>query len=93
MYELLEKFPSVKPLSIKIIQTLSKIMYNELIIQNSTNVFTQTKLNYILSHTSIHDFIVFDFDFADEEIVDYYINFIKILAQKVDGEYIKLYFN
>jgi hypothetical protein len=37
----------------------------------------------LLSNNVINDFISFSFDFKDEEIVDYYISFLKSLALKI----------
>jgi protein CLEC16A len=41
----------------------------------------------------MNDFVVHPYDFTDEDIVDYYINFIKSLTMKIDAGQFKLYFN
>ena len=40
-------------------------------------------LDFLLSNNTINDFLSFSFDFKDEEIVDYYISFLKSLALKL----------
>ena len=50
-------------------------------------------VNYILSHATLNSFIEYEYDFSDEEIVDYYVNFLKSLALRMDSTNLKLYFN
>lgn len=41
----------------------------------------------------LNSFIEYEYDFSDEEIVDYYVNFLKSLALRMDKDNLKLYFN
>lgn len=41
-------------------------------------------MNYLLSHSVMQDLIMYLYDFTDEEIVDYYISFLKSLALRID---------
>ncbi|EAR83388.3 CLEC16A, putative (macronuclear) [Tetrahymena thermophila SB210] len=57
------------------------------------NVKKPMQLNYILSHQIINDLITFQFDFNDDDFVDYYINFLKSLSQRLDQIPLQLLFN
>ncbi len=56
-------------MKVQIIQTLSILVQN---LSNEVSIF------YLLSNNYINDMIVHRFDFNDEEIVAYYINFLKV---------------
>ena len=55
------------------------------------NKFTQ--IDYILSNNAINDFIMHKFDFDDEEIVDFYISFLKSLSLRLNTNPIQLFYN
>lgn len=59
----------------------------------STNMTKVVHVNYILSHSALNSFIEYDYDFSDEEIVDYYVNLLKSLTLRMDSTNLKLYFN
>ena len=52
-----------------------------------------TKIDYILSNNAINDFIMHKFDFDDEEIVDFYISFLKSLSLRLNTNPIQLFYN
>jgi len=41
----------------------------------------------------INEFIEYSFDFSDEEILDYYISFLKSLALRIETSPVQLFFN
>ncbi|CAD8103141.1 unnamed protein product [Paramecium sonneborni] len=47
----------------------------------------------LLSLPQLNEFIIYNYDLSNEETQDYYINFIKILSNKVKRENINLFFN
>ena len=57
------------------------------------NLNKATSINYILSNNLINDFIGFEYDFTDDEILDYYINFLKSLALRMESNPIQLFYN
>ncbi|CAK80861.1 unnamed protein product (macronuclear) [Paramecium tetraurelia] len=71
-------------LTIFIIERMSMIITN---LQNPLN------LNYVLSNPVLHDFINFNYDFNIPEIVDYYVNFLKTIAIRINRDNFYLYFN
>jgi len=50
-------------------------------------------LDHMLSDNFINKFIVQNWDFYDDDIVDYYINFIKSLSMKMVSFPIDLFYN
>lgn len=48
---------------------------------------------YLLSNNYINDLIVHRFDFADEELLTYYISFLKSLSLKLTDRTILFFFN
>ncbi|CAD8077700.1 unnamed protein product [Paramecium primaurelia] len=71
-------------LTIFIIERLSMIITN---LQNPLN------LNYVLSNPVLHEFINYNYDFNNPEIVDYYVNFLKTIAIRINRDNFYLYFN
>lgn len=51
------------------------------------------KKDYILSNNSINEFIMHNYSFTDEEVVDFYINFLKSLSQRLSTNPLQLFFN
>ncbi|CAD8195325.1 unnamed protein product [Paramecium pentaurelia] len=47
----------------------------------------------LLSLPQLNEFIIYNYDLSNDETQDYYINFIKILSNKVTRENINLFFN
>ncbi|CAD8111604.1 unnamed protein product [Paramecium primaurelia] len=75
---------SFKEIIIGIIQSFAILLAN---LTNKENV------NYLLSHPVIQDLIMYNYDFTDEEIVDYYISLLKSLALRIDEDNVQLFFN
>ncbi len=48
------------------------------------NISSETSLFYILSNNYINEMIVHRFDFSDEELLAYYISFLKTLSLKLN---------
>ena len=49
--------------------------------------------NYILTNKSLNEIIKFHFAFENEEILFYFINFLKILSMKFNSYPIDLFYN
>ncbi|CAD8086309.1 unnamed protein product [Paramecium sonneborni] len=80
-----QKLKSANPqLTIFIIERMSMIISN---LQNPLN------LNYVLSNPVLHEFINHNYDFSNPEIVDYYVNFLKTIAIRINRDNLNLYFN
>lgn len=69
---------------IQVIQTLSILIQN---ISSETSIF------YLLSNNYINDLIVHRFDFSNEELLAYYISFLKTLSLKLNPRTIQFFFN
>jgi len=48
---------------------------------------------YLLSNNHINDLIVHGFDFGDEELVAYYVSFLKTLSLKLNENTLHFFFN
>jgi protein CLEC16A len=84
LFGLLNQHATHKDVVMKIISTMASFI---------TNMSKAIHVNYILSHATLNSFIEYEYDFSDEEIVDYYVNFLKSLTLRMDRVNIKLYFN
>jgi hypothetical protein len=69
-----------KPVKIQILQTLGIFFQN---INHSSMVF------YLLSNDRINALITHRFDFRDEELMAYYISFIKALSLRVNADTVR----
>jgi len=69
---------------IQVMQTLS------IMIQNITK---QQSLYYLFSNNYINDLVVHEFDFTDNEILAYYVSFLKTISLKLDENVINFFFN
>jgi Uncharacterised conserved protein/CLEC16A C-terminal len=69
---------------VQLIQTLSILIQN---ISDERSVF------YLLSNNFVNDLIVHQFDFNDEELLAYYISFLKTLSLKLNERTILFFFN
>lgn len=49
--------------------------------------------DYLLSNNHVNSIIVHKFDFSDEEVMAYYISFLKTLSFKLNGHTIHFFFN
>ena len=76
--------PIAKPVKVQILQTLGIFFQN---ISHASMVF------YLLSNDHINALITHRFDFHDEELLAYYISFIKALSLRVNVDTIHFFFN
>lgn len=49
--------------------------------------------DYLLSNNHVNSIIVHKFDFSDEEVMAYYISFLKTLSFKLNGHTIHFFYN
>lgn len=73
-----------RSITIQVMQTLS------IMIQN---ISKKESLYYLFSNNYINDLIVHDFDFTDNEILSYYVSFLKTISLKLDRDVINFFFN
>ncbi|CAC5424104.1 CLEC16A [Mytilus coruscus] len=57
------------------------------------NIKNETSLYYLLSNNHINSIIVHKFDFSDEEVMAYYISFLKTLSLKLNKHTIHFFYN
>lgn len=58
------------------------------------NIEMKTRMFYLLGNPFLNQLILYDFDFQkDDELVDYYVNFLKSLSIKLDSQTINFFFN
>ncbi|XP_052263692.1 protein CLEC16A-like isoform X3 [Dreissena polymorpha] len=57
------------------------------------NISNETSLYYLLSNNHINCIIVHKFDFSDEEVMAYYISFLKTLSLKLNKHTIHFFYN
>ncbi|CAK72013.1 unnamed protein product (macronuclear) [Paramecium tetraurelia] len=57
------------------------------------NVKKPLNITYLISHPVLNDFINYKYDFSNHEMVDYYVNFLKSIAIRIDRENFFLHFN
>ncbi|OQR80318.1 protein CLEC16A-like, partial [Tropilaelaps mercedesae] len=57
------------------------------------NIRQDTSLYYLLSNNHVNTIIVHKFDFSDEEVMAYYISFIKTLSLKLTSHTIHFFYN
>ncbi|ESO05726.1 hypothetical protein HELRODRAFT_191365 [Helobdella robusta] len=69
---------------VQLLQTLNILFDN---ITNETSVY------YLLSNNHINSIIVHKFDFSDEEVMAYYISFLKTLSMKLNKHTVHFFYN
>ncbi|KAB0793497.1 hypothetical protein PPYR_13117 [Photinus pyralis] len=57
------------------------------------NIRNETSLYYLLSNNHVNSIIVHKFDFSDEEVMAYYISFLKTLSLKLNPHTIHFFYN
>uniref|UniRef100_A0A672S048 C-type lectin domain containing 16A n=1 Tax=Sinocyclocheilus grahami TaxID=75366 RepID=A0A672S048_SINGR len=57
------------------------------------NISHETSLYYLLSNNHVNSIIVHKFDFSDEEIMAYYISFLKTLSLKLNDHTVHFFYN
>ena len=73
---ILNSSPRTSPhITVQLLQTLS-ILFE--------NIRTETSIYYLLSNNYVNSIIVHKYDFSDEEILAYYISFLKTLSLKLN---------
>lgn len=50
-------------------------------------------VDYLLSNNHVNSIIVHKFDFSDEEIMAYYISFLKTLSLKLNNHTVHFFYN
>jgi len=50
-------------------------------------------VNYVYSHANFNNFLNYEFDFDDDEVVFYYVNFVKSLSQQFDNFPFQIFYN
>lgn len=69
---------------VQLLQTLSILL---------ENLRSTSSLYYLLSNDRINAIITHPFDFSDEEVLAYYISFLKTLSLKLDASTVQFFFN
>jgi len=77
---------------IQILQTISILIQNVSDSNQLCKVFGLV-LVYIMSHRTMNKIIGYSYNFDNDEIVNYFIAFLKSLAVRLDDESIKFFFN
>ncbi|XP_021946535.1 protein CLEC16A homolog [Folsomia candida] len=57
------------------------------------NIRNQTSIYYLLSNNHVNSIIEHKFDFSDEEVMAYYISFLKTLSLKLNSQTIHFFYN
>lgn len=78
------KVPAQRSLVISLIRAYSFLI---------TNLKRPELVSYVFSHPTFNAFIKFPFDFKDEEIIFYYVNFAKGLSQRFDSFPLQIFYN
>jgi len=71
-----------------------RIVFTECVIYSI--VFTEHTIfvaDYLLSNNHVNSIIVHKFDFSDEEVMAYYISFLKTLSLKLNAHTIHFFYN
>ena len=92
------KKTSSKEIVNEIIQSLSMYLTNLKKPMNISIIFlleseSHGDLDYILSNNAINEFITHPYDFGDDEIVAYYISFLKGLSLRIEAIPLDLFYN
>ena len=83
LYEKLLKLQN-RFIHIQILQTYSILIMNLTSHQNLYYIFSHRSMTYMIQH---------EYNFKDEEIVNYFISFIKSLSVRLDVELINFFYN
>lgn len=86
---------------VQLLQTLNILFENirnetslcKLFIQLTYDFLTIYILDYLLSNNHVNSIIVHKFDFSDEEVMAYYISFLKTLSLKLNAHTIHFFYN
>uniref|UniRef100_A0A8C2X609 C-type lectin domain containing 16A n=1 Tax=Cyclopterus lumpus TaxID=8103 RepID=A0A8C2X609_CYCLU len=64
-----------------------------ILLYNTIIIFIISKMYYLLSNNHVNSIIVHKFDFSDEEIMAYYISFLKTLSLKLNSHTVHFFYN
>jgi hypothetical protein len=78
------KTPAQRPQVIKLFRSYSFLI---------TNLKRPELVSYLYSHVTFNNFIRFPFDFKDEELIFYFVNFVKGLSQRFDAFPVQIFYN
>ncbi|KAM3129637.1 hypothetical protein pb186bvf_018248 [Paramecium bursaria] len=83
LFKIMQRSP-YKEINLVVIQSFSILLAN---LGNKDNV------TYLLSHPVMNDIISYNYDFTDDETVEYYISMLKSISLRLDETNITLFFN
>ncbi|KAG8039177.1 hypothetical protein G9C98_003484 [Cotesia typhae] len=66
---------------------------NQTVSDNNRGLLVETLRYYLLSNNHVNSIIVHKFDFSDEEVMAYYISFLKTLSLKLNAHTIHFFYN
>ena len=72
---------------------MSLVRYHSVIFSLSLFLFLAVHLDYLLSNNHVNSIIVLKLDFSDEEVLAYYISFLKTLSFKLNKHTIHFFYN
>ena len=58
-----------------------------------TNLKNIDIINYVYSHQSLNEFLSYDFDFKEPDIIFYFVNFAKSISLKFDNFPFEIFYN
>lgn len=64
-----------------------------MLIFKSIHLLKSSAPDYLLSNNHVNSIIVHKFDFSDEEVMAYYISFLKTLSLKLNAHTIHFFYN
>lgn len=76
-----------------VICLLPDFFYLSILQHELTCSFVFSPLDYLLSNNYVNSIIVHKFDFSDEEIMAYYISFLKTLSLKLNNHTVHFFYN
>eukprot|EP00928_Gymnodinium_smaydae_P038725 TRINITY_DN26643_c0_g4_i2.p1 TRINITY_DN26643_c0_g4~~TRINITY_DN26643_c0_g4_i2.p1 ORF type:complete len:923 (+),score=120.31 TRINITY_DN26643_c0_g4_i2:73-2769(+) len=81
---ILDRPTAARIVKVQLLQTLSMLVQN---------IRRDTSLYYLFSNNYVNQLISTQFDWNDEEILGYFISFLKSLAMRLNAETVKFFFN
>lgn len=74
-------------------QSSNFMLFNFMFMSWTYNMLSFPFLDYLLSNNHVNSIIVHKFDFSDEEIMAYYISFLKTLSLKLNNHTVHFFYN
>lgn len=83
----------MRPVYVNILIDISTVIL--ILFLNTINLIERLRdaTDYLLSNNHVNSIIVHKFDFSDEEVMAYYISFLKTLSFKLNTHTIHFFFN